>query len=63
MRSKPAPMSAEPQGQDGSCQQGARDGSIYVDQGMVAGCSGGTYENLCAVADILRGKSCGNGDV
>ena len=37
------------------------DGSIYVDQGIVAGCSGGTYENLCAVADILRGKSCGNG--
>ncbi len=38
------------------------DGSIYVDQGIVAGCSGGTYENLCAVADILRGKSCGNGE-
>ena len=37
------------------------DGSILVDQGIVAGCSGGTYENLCAVADILRGKSCGNG--
>lgn len=37
------------------------DGSIYVDQGIVAGCSGGTYENLCAVADILRGRSCGNG--
>ena len=38
------------------------DGSIYADQGIVAGCSGGTYENLCAVADILRGKSCGNGE-
>ena len=37
------------------------DGKIHVDQGIVAGCSGGTYENLCAVADILRGKSCGNG--
>ena len=37
------------------------DGSIYVEQGVVAGCSGGTYENLCAVAEILRGKSCGNG--
>lgn len=31
-------------------------------EGIVAGCSGGTYENLCAVADILRGKSCGNGE-
>ncbi len=38
------------------------DGSIYVDQGVVAGCSGGTYENICAVADILQGKSCGNGE-
>ena len=37
------------------------DGQIHVDQGIVAGCSGGTYESLCAVADILRGKSCGNG--
>ncbi len=37
------------------------DGSIYVEQGVVAGCSGGTYENICAVAEILRGKSCGNG--
>ena len=37
------------------------DGRIYVEQGVVAGCSGGTYENICAVAEILRGKSCGNG--
>lgn len=38
------------------------DGEIYVDQGVVAGCSGGTYDNICAVADILRGRSCGNGE-
>ena len=38
------------------------DGRIYVEQGVVAGCSGGTYENICAVADIIRGKSCGNGE-
>ena len=31
------------------------DGRIYVDQGVVAGCSGGTYENICAVADIIKG--------
>ena len=38
-----------------------RDGAIWVDQGLVAGCSGGTFDNVVAVADILRGKSCGNG--
>ena len=32
-----------------------------MDQGLVAGCSGGTFDNVCAVADILRGHSCGNG--
>ena len=37
------------------------DGGIWVDQGLVAGCSGGTFDNVCAVADILRGRSCGNG--
>ena len=37
------------------------DGHIYVDQGIVAGCSGGTYDNVCAVANILEGQSCGNG--
>ena len=38
-----------------------RGGDIFVDQGIVAGCSGGTFDNVMAVADILRGKSCGNG--
>ena len=37
------------------------DGEVWVDQGIVAGCSGGTFDNVCAVADILRGHSCGNG--
>ncbi len=37
------------------------DGRIHVDQGEIAGCSGGTFDNICAAADILRGKSCGNG--
>lgn len=36
-------------------------GSIWVDQGEIAGCAGGTYDNICAAADILRGQSCGNG--
>ena len=38
-----------------------RDGAIWADQGEIAGCSGGTFDNLCAAADILRGRSCGNG--
>lgn len=37
------------------------DGSIHVDQGLVAGCAGGTFDNLMACADILRGRSTGNG--
>ncbi len=37
------------------------DGAFWVDQGEIAGCSGGTFDNICAAADILRGKSCGNG--
>jgi len=38
-----------------------RNGEIYVDQGIVAGCSGGTYENIVDVADIMDGRSTGNG--
>ena len=38
------------------------DGKIKVEQGIVAGCAGGTFDNLCAVADILKGKSIGNGE-
>ncbi|MBO4890096.1 MAG: hydratase, partial [Lachnospiraceae bacterium] len=36
-----------------------RDGKFYVEQGIVAGCAGGGFENICAVADILSGKSIG----
>ena len=36
-----------------------RDGKLYVDQGIIAGCAGGGFENICAAADILRGKSIG----
>ncbi|EGO64817.1 hydratase [Acetonema longum] len=38
-----------------------RNGEIYVDQGLVAGCSGGTYDNIVAAANILDGQSTGNG--
>ena len=35
------------------------DGQLYVDQGIIAGCAGGGFENICAAADILRGASIG----
>lgn len=36
------------------------DGKIKVDQGIVAGCSGGSYENIVKVAEILSNSSVGN---
>ena len=35
------------------------DGKLYVEQGVIAGCAGGGFENLCDVADILEGQSIG----
>ena len=39
----------------------AHDGGVWVEQAVIAGCSGGIFDNLCAAADILRGGSIGNG--
>lgn len=36
-----------------------KNGKLYVDQGIIAGCAGGGFENICAAADILKGKSIG----
>jgi aconitate hydratase len=36
-----------------------RDGKLYVEQGIIAGCAGGGFENICAAADILKGASIG----
>ena len=36
-----------------------RDGKLYVDQGIIAGCAGGGYENIVDAADILRGHYIG----
>ena len=36
-------------------------GKVMVDQGVIAGCSGGMFESICEAADILRGRSCGDG--
>ncbi len=37
-----------------------RDGKLYVDQGIIAGCAGGGFENICDAADILAGQSIGS---
>ena len=37
------------------------NGSLYVDQGVIAGCAGGGFENICAAADILKNRYIGNG--
>ncbi len=38
-----------------------KDGKIHVDQGIIAGCAGGGFENICDAADILKGQSIGSG--
>ena len=37
------------------------DGGVWADQGVIAGCAGGLFDNIQEAADILRGGSCGNG--
>ena len=43
-----------------SLQDKLVDGKVMVDQGIIAGCAGGGFENICAAADILKGKFIGN---
>jgi len=38
------------------------NGNMQIDQGVIAGCAGGIYDNLSAAADILAGASTGSGD-
>ena len=45
---------------DYSLRDKVRDGKLYVDQGIIAGCAGGGYENICAAANILKGASIGS---
>ena len=42
-----------------SLRDKVHNGRLYVDQGIIAGCAGGGFENICAAADILDGKSIG----
>ena len=37
-----------------------KNGDVYVDQGIIAGCAGGTYDNIVDAADIVDGKTIGN---
>ncbi|MDR1159442.1 MAG: hydratase [Syntrophomonadaceae bacterium] len=37
-----------------------KNGKLRIDQGIIAGCAGGIYSNLMAVAAILKGHAIGN---
>ncbi|MCR4903519.1 MAG: hydratase [Butyrivibrio sp.] len=37
-----------------------KDGKFHVDQGIIAGCAGGGFENICSAAEILKGNYIGN---
>ncbi len=41
-------------------QDKVHDGKLYVEQGIIAGCAGGGFENICAAADILEGANIGH---
>ena len=41
-------------------QDKIRDGKLYVEQGIIAGCAGGGFENICAAAEIIKGKNIGS---
>ena len=43
-----------------SLQDKVRNGKFMVDQGIIAGCAGGGFENICAAADILKGQYIGS---
>ena len=43
-----------------SLQDKIRNGKLYVEQGIIAGCAGGGFENICAAAEIIRGKNIGS---
>ena len=46
-------------GSAGALRSKLRNGGFYVDQGIVAGCAGGIYENLAQIAGMLQGRSLG----
>ncbi len=44
-----------------SLREKIKNGKFYADQGVIAGCSGGTYQNLVKTAEILKGSTLGDG--
>lgn len=42
-----------------SLKDKVHNGRLYVDQGTIAGCAGGGFENICDAADILNGRFIG----
>ncbi len=45
---------------DYTLQDKVVDGKLYVEQGIIAGCAGGGFENICAAADIIKGRNIGH---
>ena len=45
-----------------SLKDKVKNGRLIVEQGVIAGCAGGTYENICDAGDIIKGKSIGDGE-
>lgn len=37
-------------------QSKIQDGKVHIEQGVIVGCSGGTFDNLLAAAQIVKGK-------
>ena len=60
-----ASVEAEAKKKFGKCnlelRQKVRDGKVYADQGIIAGCAGGMFDSIDEAASILRGESTGNG--
>ena len=54
-------MNAQIKGASFDLMSKLRGKDIFVEQGEIAGCAGGTFDGIMAAADILRGRSCGNG--
>jgi len=45
-----------------SLRSKVHNGKLFVEQGVIAGCAGGTFENICAARDILKNHSIGDGE-
>ncbi|MEG0903427.1 MAG: hydratase [Lachnospiraceae bacterium] len=43
-----------------SLQDKIKNGKFYVEQGIIAGCAGGGFENICAAADLIKGRNIGS---